>query len=212
MITTNQATVERPVAAREPSGPRARRGMGLKLGKTTAESRQQAAAVLDVLAGVRTPADAAKALSLSLPAYYKLESRALESLVQGCQPPGRGPKPSPEVEAHRLRRQCHRLQQVTHDGRSKRIHPATASQQPAFGQEADFIGMRQQDLLRYQALARAAQRAAGLAAAAPPKPPVKGRRVRKPAVRALKAAQFIRGVQDPPVPPPPQPVEATGPA
>lgn len=179
MITTNQATVERPVAAREPSGPRARRGMGLKLGKTTAESRQQAAAVLDVLAGVRTPADAAKALSLSLPAYYKLESRALESLVQGCQPPGRGPKPSPEVEAHRLRRQCHRLQQ---------------------------------DLLRYQALARAAQRAAGLAAAAPPKPPVKGRRVRKPAVRALKAAQFIRGMQDPPVPPPPQPVEATGPA
>lgn len=177
MISTNQATVERPATTK---APRARRGMNLKLGKTTAESRQQAAAVLDVLAGARTPADAAKALSLSLPAYYKLESRALEGLVQGCQPPGHGRKPSPEVEAHRLRRQCQRLQR---------------------------------DVLRYQALARAAQRTAGLAAAAaPPKAPVKGRRVRKPSVRALKAAQFIRGVQEPAAEPAPQPLAAAAPA
>ena len=57
----------------------------------------------------------------------------------------------------------------------------------------------QQDLQRYQALARAAQRAAGL-----PAPPVstpkdvKGRRKRKPAVRALRALAALRQAPEAP--------------
>jgi hypothetical protein len=145
--------------------------MKLKLDRTTDQARAQAAAILAVLAGARTPTDAAKSLSLSLPAYYKLESRALRGLVLGCQPPARGPTPSPEVEVQRLRRQCQRLQQ---------------------------------DVGRYQALARAAQRAAGLAAS-PATPPTdaRGRRRRKPSVRALKAINALRQ------PPEPVPVAAT---
>jgi len=145
---------------------RPRSGMALKLDRTTTDARRQAAAILEVLAGVRTPTEAATALTLSLPAYYKLEARALRGMVLGCQPPGRGPRTSPEVEVKRLRRQCQQLKQ-----------------------EAG----------RYQALARAAQRAAGLSA--PPAAPAKdarGRKRRKPAVRALRALAAIRQAPDDP--------------
>jgi hypothetical protein len=134
--------------------------MALKLGGIGPELRCQAAAILEVLAGVRTPTDAATGLKLSLPAYYKLEARAVRGLILACRPPGRGPQPAPDVEASRLRRQCQRLQQ---------------------------------ELQRYQALARSAQRAAGLPA--PPAPSAKdarGRRKRKPTVRALRALAALR--------------------
>ena len=149
---TTPAVPAKPIRPRVP--------MALKLGAITAEVRRQAAAVLEVLAGVRTPTDAAKDLSLSLPAYYKLESRAVRGLVAACRPPGRGPRPSPELEATRLRRQCQRLQQ---------------------------------DLQRYQALACSVQRAAGLPSqpATPPRD-AKGRRKRKPSVRALKALAALK--------------------
>jgi hypothetical protein len=144
--------------------------MAIKLDRTSVDSRRQAAAILEVLAGVRTPTDAAKILSLSLPAYYKLESRALQGLVNGCQPAVRGPGPSPEVETRKLRRDCQRLQQ---------------------------------ELQRYQALARNAQRAAGLSAvASSPKVDARGRRKRKPSVRALKAIRTIRSIPEPPTPEP----------
>ena len=148
-----------------PQPARSRRSMALKLDQTTADSRRQAAAILEVLAGVRTPTDAAKALTLSVPAYYKLESRALLSMVNGCQAPPRGRGPSPEAEANKLRKQCHRLQQ---------------------------------DLQRYQALARNAQRAVGLGPVVPvPKTDALGRRNRKPSVRALRVIQSLRSVPEP---------------
>jgi hypothetical protein len=55
------------------------------------ESRKQAACVLEVLAGMRTPEQAASALGVSVPTYYHLETRALRGLVYGCtpEPPGR---------------------------------------------------------------------------------------------------------------------------
>jgi hypothetical protein len=43
-------------------------------------------AILEVLAGLRTPAEAAQSLQISLPRYYVLETRALEGLVAGCEP------------------------------------------------------------------------------------------------------------------------------
>src|SRR6185437_11206452 len=41
------------------------------------QARRQAAAILEVLAGVRRPSEAAQALETSLPRYYLLERRAL---------------------------------------------------------------------------------------------------------------------------------------
>ncbi len=131
----------------------------LKLGPTTEQSRRKAAAILEVLAGARTPTDAATALNVSLVAYYKIEARALQGLIDGCQPPVLGRQPSPDLELSRLRKQCSSLQQELH---------------------------------RYQALARTAQKAAGLPPPAPRKTDVKGRRKRKPSVRALRALESIK--------------------
>jgi hypothetical protein len=63
----------------------------LELNQITPDSRRQAACVLEVLAGVRTPDQAAEALSISLPTYYNLEIRALRGLIFSCtpEPPGR---------------------------------------------------------------------------------------------------------------------------
>ena len=57
------------------------------------EAKRLAAAILEVLAGVRTPAEAAQALSIPLPRYYHLEVRALHGLLTGCEPRPRGPNP-----------------------------------------------------------------------------------------------------------------------
>jgi hypothetical protein len=119
--------------------------------------KRRAATVLEVLAGVRTPSQAASALSLSLGAYYKLEQRALRGLVEGCQSVERGRKVCLKSEMAKLESRCDRISQ---------------------------------ELQRYQALARAAQRAVGL-----PEPPAGGngrRRGRRPMVRALKAAESLR--------------------
>lgn len=63
----------------------------LEMEQIPPEARRQAACVLEVLAGVRTPDQAAQTLSISLPTYYNLETRALRGLVFSCtpQPPGR---------------------------------------------------------------------------------------------------------------------------
>ena len=42
----------------------------------TSEANRRAVAVLEVLGGLRTPADAAAALGLAVPRYYQLETRA----------------------------------------------------------------------------------------------------------------------------------------
>jgi hypothetical protein len=63
----------------------------LALDQIGSESRRHAACVLEVLAGLRSPEQAAEALGLSLQTYYNLETRALRGLVHGCTPtpPGR---------------------------------------------------------------------------------------------------------------------------
>lgn len=63
----------------------------LSLDQISSESRKHAACVLEVLAGLRSPEQAAEALGMSLPTYYNLETRALRGLLHGCTPtpPGR---------------------------------------------------------------------------------------------------------------------------
>lgn len=81
------------------------------------EAKRLAAAILEVLAGTRTPTQAAQALGMALPRYYLLELRALHGMLVACEPRSteRGPTvPSAlaalERECDQLRRECARQQ------------------------------------------------------------------------------------------------------
>ena len=85
--------------------------------KGTSEAKRIAAAILEVLGGVRLPSDAASALSVSVPRYYQLETRALNGLLEACEPRPLGRVRSTESElatAQReiatLKRDCSRHQ------------------------------------------------------------------------------------------------------
>jgi hypothetical protein len=75
------------------------------------DARRIASAVLEVMAGIRTPTDAASALSISMPRYYILEKRALEGLIAACEPRPKGPGRRPDKEVEQLRLQVARLEQ-----------------------------------------------------------------------------------------------------
>lgn len=102
-----------PVTTARPARP-AKRGPapgGVTLGQDhTAQTRRLAAAVLEVLAGARTPTEAASALDVSVPRYYQIESRALRGLLDACAPLPRGPGPSSAKELAQLRQDNQRLQ------------------------------------------------------------------------------------------------------
>jgi hypothetical protein len=68
-----------------------------------------AAAILEVLAGHITPADAASAMGVSPPRYYLLESRAMEGLVAACEPRAKGPGHSLERDLAALRKEHERI-------------------------------------------------------------------------------------------------------
>ena len=100
--------VGRPVragAARRPAAEHSR------------EAKQRAAAILEVLAGARTPAAAAQALGESLARYYLLEEKALAGLLAACEPQPRGPGvdygrrlAALEGDCQRWQRECARQQ------------------------------------------------------------------------------------------------------
>ena len=62
----------------------------------SSEANRFAVVILEVLAGGRTPGDAAKALGVTPPRYYQLETRALEGLVAALEPRPKGKQPSLE--------------------------------------------------------------------------------------------------------------------
>ena len=95
-----------------------------------------ATAILEVLAGVRTPTEAAAAVSLSVPRYYLWEQRALEGLVRACEPRPVGKAAHErhqmavlEKEVARLRQDCARQQALVRA--SQRTIGLAASAQPA---------------------------------------------------------------------------------
>ena len=97
------ATTIRPRAAKTTGGA--------DLGQDKSrEAKRLAAAILEVLAGARTPTEAATALGLSVPRYYQVESRALEGLLTACEPKPKGRAANPDHEAARLRQENQRLQ------------------------------------------------------------------------------------------------------
>jgi hypothetical protein len=74
------------------------------------DAQRQAAVILEVLAGARTPTQAAVALSVSVPRYYQMETRALRGLVEACEAKPRGRAPSVDKEIAAVRREQERLQ------------------------------------------------------------------------------------------------------
>lgn len=108
----------------------------LALDQISGESRKHAACVLEVLAGLRSPEQAADALGMSLPTYYNLETRALRGLVHGCTPtpPGRTMMllkqvRSLEIKAATLQKQLGRYQALLRNAQRSAglvLPPATA--------------------------------------------------------------------------------------
>jgi len=96
--STATAAVEQSSAAT--AAPKRSRRAGTRPGPALhancSETKRLAAAILEVLAGVRSPADAAKTLEISLPRYYLLEQRALAGLLAACEPRAKGPGRSAE--------------------------------------------------------------------------------------------------------------------
>lgn len=148
---------ERPVQGKADASRR--RGPapgGLTLGQdSTRDARRVAAAVLEVLAGARTPSEAALTLGVSLPRYYQVETRALRGLLEACEPRPRGRGPSATKELTDLRQENQRLQR---------------------------------DMMRQQALVRAAQRSVGLP---PPPPPTSSKSGKKPRKRRVARALSV---------------------
>jgi len=96
-------------------GKRARRRHtpgGVALGKDAShEAQRLAAALLEVLGGLRTPAQAAETLGVSQARYFQVETRALQALVRACEARPRGPGRSAEKELAALKTQHERLKQ-----------------------------------------------------------------------------------------------------
>ena len=117
--------------------PRAPRGGPAPAGGTS-PARRQAAAILEVLAGVRRPSEAAQVLGTSLPRYYQLERRALQGLLRACEPALRGPRVDStrqlaalQREVQRLRRECDRQQALVRMAeRSLGLSPPTLAKAP----------------------------------------------------------------------------------
>jgi hypothetical protein len=74
-------------------------------------AKQRAAAILEVLAGIRTPTEAARTLGVSLTRYYLLEEKALAGLVAACEPAPRGPGGDVARRCAALERECQRWRQ-----------------------------------------------------------------------------------------------------
>src|SRR5450631_4478435 len=84
---------------------------GADLGKDRGvEAKRLAAAILEVLAGARTPTEAATVLGLSVPRYYQVEAQALRGLLEACEPKPRGRVRLEKTEVETLRKENQRLQ------------------------------------------------------------------------------------------------------
>jgi len=168
------------------AGPRKKRQVPTPaIAHADPEARRRAAAVFEVMGGLRTAPEAAKALGVSLPRYYSIEKRALEGLVSACAAPRRkGRQRTPEKEMDSLRGQIRRLERE-------------ASQNLALARAARWTG----------GLAIPAPAVKGKESTKA-KEDGKKRRKRRPAARALVVAEALRGVEPSPAQAPPSMLEA----
>ena len=161
----SRGSYRRQLAASDPAAP-----------ATGLEAKRTAAVILEVLAGLRTPAGAASALGIGLPRYYAWEQRAVQGLVAACAPLPRGRVTSPdrrlaalERELATARRELARHQALARTAQRALGLPAVADPRPCglFARKAEGSG---------QEAAADARR----------------RRRRRPTVRALRAARLLR--------------------
>ena len=91
--TTTSSTTPTTRGAPKPPGASRSKLLGeqLQLAQVDVDARRKAAAVLEVLAGLRSADQAARSLDVSLLTYFNLETRALRGLLFACtpNPPGR---------------------------------------------------------------------------------------------------------------------------
>lgn len=97
-----------PAVSQSPDTAKRHKGPNIKTG--TSDSRRIAAVILEVMAGMRTPNQAAKALNVSIPRYYSLEVQALQGLIVACEPKRKGPGHNPDKKIETLNAQIGRLQ------------------------------------------------------------------------------------------------------
>jgi hypothetical protein len=136
----------------------------------SSEANRFAVVILEVLAGGRSPGEAAKVLGVTPPRYYQLETRALEGMVAALEPRPMGKQPSLERRIAQLekalgesRRESLRQQALVRAAqRSLGIKPPPEVD----GKQADKDGA--------------------------------GRKKRRPTVRALKAARTLAQDTRPP--------------
>jgi hypothetical protein len=134
-----------------------------------------AAAILEVLAGARTPTDAAAALGIAVPRYYLWEQRALEGLVAACEPRPVGQVVSErhqiavlQKEVARLKQDCARQQALVRAAQRTigLAPPPTAKPVPkANGKSGDRV--TKNTPRKRRPVVRALKAAAALQAAAP---------------------------------------------
>ena len=135
----------------------------------SSQANRLAVVILEVLAGGRSPAEAAQALSVTTPRYYQLETRALEGLVAALEP-------RPKVRQPPL------------EGRIAQLGKALG--------EARRECLRQQALVR--AAQRSLGIKSPMADGRPPGKDAAGRKNRRPMVRALKVARVLAQDTRPP--------------
>jgi hypothetical protein len=78
-------------------------------GHPSRDARRLAAVLLEVLAGMRSPPQAAEALGISLPRYYQLEDRGVAGLVAACEARPRGRAANPLARAGQVQKENERL-------------------------------------------------------------------------------------------------------
>ena len=187
-VTTSSSENGIPKAPRKPKGSHSVQG-------GSSEANRQAVVILEVLAGVKTPTQAAADLGTSLPRYYQLETRALEGLVAALEPKPKGKQPLPQNQIAALQRELEQARR------------ACARQQALARVAQRTLAVK----LTPRPKAPPPQAAANKSPA--PRDRV-GRRKRRPAVRALKAVQALRknlGPTESEAVQQPAPAEATAP-
>jgi hypothetical protein len=117
---------------------------------------------------VRTPAEAAQQLAISLTRYYIVEGRALHGLVAACEPRPLGRVPTPESDLARLRREGEQLRrQCARQQALLRVTERTIGLSPP---PAPKPGSARPKRRRRKPTARALKAAAVLCPAEPPTP------------------------------------------
>jgi hypothetical protein len=145
------------------------------VGQTSSgEANRRAAAILEVLAGERSPSQAAEALEVSLPYFYLLERKALEGLVRACEVQPKGPPPPSAAEKLAL------------------VEQQLAASQRECQRLAALVRVTQRAVGLPSGAAPKQSKTHGAAAGKSSGKPSGKRNRRRPAVRALRAAQTAR--------------------